>query len=114
MAIHNPGSDLELASAARNSNGSSVAVPTEGSIAARGAWLNVTAASGTSPTLDVKLETSSDGTNWYTVAAFAQKTGISSERKGFAPLDDYARWTWTVGGTTPNFTFAIAVSELVG
>ncbi len=71
--------------------------------------LNVTAASGTSPTLDVAVQTRRDASDaWRAVAAFAQKTAISSERKCFAGLDRQARVVNTVGGTTPSFTFSVS------
>jgi hypothetical protein len=76
------------------------------------ATLTVSAASGTTPTLDVTLETSIDGgTTWTTVAAFAQKTAAGSQGRVFGPLGDQCRWKWTIAGTTPSFTFAIAVEE---
>jgi hypothetical protein len=69
--------------------------------------LAVTAASGTTPTLDDTLQTSTDGsTGWANVAAFAQKTAAASERKIFTGLDRYARLSWVIGGTTPSFTFS--------
>lgn len=68
--------------------------------------LDVTAASGTSPTLDVTIQTSRDGSTWYTSGTFAQKTGVSNESKVFA-VDRFVRASWTIGGTTPSFTFSI-------
>lgn len=68
--------------------------------------LDVTAASGTSPTLDVTIQTSRDGTTWYTAGTFAQRTGIANESKVFA-IDRHVRASWTIGGTTPSFTFSI-------
>jgi hypothetical protein len=41
--------------------------------------LDVTAASGTTPTLDVKLQTTEDGTNWCDFAAFGQATVVSRQ-----------------------------------
>jgi hypothetical protein len=74
--------------------------------------LVVTAASGTTPTLDVKLQTSKDGSGtglgaWRDVASFAQATGAASERKSFSGLDRFVRAVATVGGTTPSFTFSV-------
>lgn len=100
--------DVELApSAARTAtgNGSSVEVGDRG--VAR-LLLDVTAASGTSPTLDVTVETSHDGTTWRQVGTFAQKTAAGTERKSFSGLDRFVRATWTLGGTTPSFTFEIS------
>jgi hypothetical protein len=42
--------------------------------------LDITAFGGTSPTLDVKVQTLIDGTNWCDVAAFTQATGSSTRR----------------------------------
>lgn len=70
--------------------------------------LDVTAASGTSPTLDVAVETSYDGSTWRSVAAFAQKTAAGTERKSFSGCDRFVRITYTIGGTTPSFTFSVS------
>jgi thioester reductase-like protein len=66
--------------------------------------LTITAATGTTPTLDVAVQTSPDNTNWTAVAAFSQQTAAGSVRKVFAGMDRYARVVETVGGTTPSFT----------
>lgn len=70
--------------------------------------LNVTAASGTTPTLDVAIETSKDGTNWRSLGSFAQKTGVSSERKSFVGVDRFIRANAAIGGTTPSFTYSVS------
>lgn len=71
--------------------------------------LDVTAASGTTPTLNVTVDTAETaaGGSSRSVAAFAQKTGISNERKSFPGIDNFYRVTWTIAGTTPSFTFSI-------
>jgi hypothetical protein len=74
------------------------------------AQLDVTAASGTSPTLDVVLEDTLDGTNWNMIGTFAQKTGPGREVINVTtPFTDRLRARWTVGGTTPSFTFDVLV-----
>jgi hypothetical protein len=73
------------------------------------ATLTITAAAGTTPTLAVSLETTVDGTNWHAVGAFASKAAAGSDADVFGPLGKKARWKATIGGTTPSFTFAIAV-----
>lgn len=104
-------SGAQVASAARTTTANGTAWDTTG-VDEVTATLTVSAASGTSPTLDVILQTSIDGgTNYYTVAAFTQKTTTGTEGKVFGPLGDLSRWRWTVGGTTPSFTFAIAATE---
>lgn len=69
--------------------------------------LDVTAASGTTPTLDVDIETSRDGVTWYVSGSFTQATGVTSEEKLFM-LDRFVRPKATIGGTTPDFTFSVA------
>lgn len=102
-----------VVSAARTATGSSAAVETGQWDVLRGLLLDVTAVSGTTPTLTVTVETSADSSTWYTVASFVQRTAAGTERKSFPGLDRWARLTWTVGGTTPSFTFAITSGELV-
>ncbi len=98
-----------VASAARTANGDSGWLSSE-LFDTASFLLDVTAASGTAPSLDVILETASTvaGANTRTVASFAQKTAVSSERKTFSGFDQYYRARWTVGGTSPNFTFSVA------
>lgn len=75
--------------------------------------LAVTAASGTSPTLDVTIEDSLDGTNWNTVGTFAQKTATGSEVINItSPFARRLRVKYVVAGTAPSFTFSVkAVSR---
>ena len=95
-----------VASAARTTSSNSGALDASG-IRTVSLLLDVTAASGTTPTLNVSVEESDDGTTWRSVGAFAQKTAVSNERKSFAIAGDYYRVVWTVGGTTPSFTFSV-------
>jgi len=69
--------------------------------------LAVTAGSGTTPTLDITIETSADGTTWRTAGTFTQATGVTSERKSFSGIDKFIRARSTIAGTTPSFTFSI-------
>lgn len=102
--------DLDVASAARTVTGTAAAVVAE-DVFAIAAKLNVSAASGTTPTLDVRLETTADdGATWYTCGTFAQKVGVASEAKMIAPVGSQVRWAWTIGGTTPSFTFDVTCS----
>lgn len=102
-------SGQQVASAARTATGTGTAFDTS-DVDEITATLAITAASGTTPTLDVTLETTADGTNYYTVGAFAQKTTTATEAKVFTGLGSLSRWKWTVGGTTPSFTFSIAAT----
>lgn len=73
------------------------------------AQLNVTAASGTTPTLDVVIEDSVDGgATWNTVGTFAQKVAAGREVINVTtPFTGMLRVRWTIGGTGPSFTFAV-------
>ena len=75
--------------------------------------LHVIAASGTSPTLDVVVQSDNNGAMSSPTSrmVFAQATGITSE---WLPLegpvtDDYWRASITVGGTTPSFNYVLVL-----
>lgn len=99
-------------------------------VGARGVMLvlDVTAASGTTPTLDVKLQYKDPVSGKYVDipgAAFAQKTGTGTDsllvypgvaetanREVSTHLGKSWRAVATIGGTTPSFTFTLAGSYL--
>lgn len=104
--------DVGVASAVRTVTGQSAVTEVGGQHTVR-ALLDVTAASGTAPTLNVTLQTSNDGsTGWRTVKAFAEKSAVSSERISASDLDRFVRWNWAIAGTGPSFTFSLT-AELV-
>jgi hypothetical protein len=81
--------------------------------------LVVSAASGTTPTLDVVVQHSIDGgTTWHTLVAFTQKTTTGNELKTEAEVEagtaeaygDCFRVSYTIGGTTPSFTFKVTAN----
>lgn len=80
------------------------------------AHLHVILASGTSPTLDVVIEDSPDDMTYAPVTGmtFAQATAPTCERletaNGSDTLDQYLRADWTIAGTSPSFTFTVAVA----
>lgn len=99
-------------SAARTATANGTVVEETGRRRTLALVLAITAASGTSPTLDVVVQTSRDGGTWYTAGSFTQATTTGTQRKTFA-LDRYVRLQWTIGGSdTPTFTFS-ASGELV-
>jgi hypothetical protein len=69
--------------------------------------------SGTTPTLDVKIQDSADGsTGWADVpgAAFAQVGTTASRQKIPLNVDatrGFVRIVATIGGTSPSFTFSV-------
>lgn len=101
------GVDL-LPSAARTTSGTSSVVGGFGDRISLRAQVEVTAASGVSPTLDVVIEDTLDGTNWNPVGTFTQRTAAAREVVNITGLfTDRLRVRWTVGGTTPSFTFSV-------
>jgi len=75
--------------------------------------LHVIAASGTTPTLDVVVQSDDNGdmTSATSRMVFAQATGITSEWLPLAGAitDDYWRLAVTVGGTTPSFNYVVVL-----
>jgi hypothetical protein len=86
--------------------------------------LSITAASGTTPTLDIKLQHQDlVSGSWIDItgAAFAQKTGAGTDDVVIYPgitstanrrVSDALPKTWrvvsTLGGTTPSFTYSLS------
>ncbi len=71
---------------------------------------NVTAVTGTNPTLDIKFQESLDGTTWIDIpsATLVQWTGTGTKRLEFASRAAYVRAVSTIGGTaTPTFTYSL-------
>ncbi len=108
-----PGDLVSLADpAARTTSGSGPAVAVGASNTVR-AQLNVTAATGTTPSMTVTIETSADGsTGWTSVGAFSAVTTATTARKVASALDRFIRVSWAITGTTPSFTFNVS-GELV-
>ena len=78
------------------------------------AYLNVTAASGTSPTLTVAFQDSPDGINWYPIpsGAFSAVTAAGLSRlvvPAGTAVGSYLRAVLTAGGTTPSFTTSLTI-----
>ena len=81
--------------------------------------LNASAGTGTTPTLDVKLQHSDDNSTFADVtgAAFTQVTdvggtaGVQVLKVNVSNLKRYLRVVGTIAGTTPSFDFGV---EYVG
>jgi hypothetical protein len=69
--------------------------------------LNVTAVSGTTPSMTVNVQTSQDNATWSTIASFPAATAVGTSRKVFNGVDRFTRATTTITGTTPSFTFGV-------
>lgn len=97
-----------MASAARTANGNGTASVGFAGYPRLRVQLDVTAASGTTPTLDVVLEDTIDGTNYNTIATFTQKVAAGRQVVDVTtPFADTLRARWTIAGTTPSFTFSV-------
>ena len=75
-----------------------------------GLFVNITAASGTLPTLIVNIQHSPDNSTWYdvpglTTTSLGVVTTVSILPSVMLPLADYVRCKWTIGGVGPSFTF---------
>lgn len=101
-----------LASAARAASGTGASVDL-GIKTGLLLTLAVSAVSGTSPTLQVKIETSADGSTWRLLDTFAVTTAVGPVVRAFAGADRYVRAAWTIGGTAPSFTFGLAGQALL-
>jgi hypothetical protein len=101
---------LVIASAARTTSGDTGAITGYSDSSTLRVQLEVTAAAGTTPTLDVVIEDTLDGTSWNVIGAFAQRTGPGREVVNVTtPFTNRIRVRWTLGGTTPSFTFSVIV-----
>jgi hypothetical protein len=70
--------------------------------------VGVTAVSGTNPTLDVVVQETFDGTNYYDIYHFPRITAIGQyQSPQIRTTGAGIRYVRTVGGTTPSFTNAI-------
>lgn len=109
-------SPAAIPSAARTTSGNGVAYETGDRVEVRGLVLDVTAASGTSPSLTVNVQTSDDNTTWRTLQSFTAVTAApANQHLSVGGLDRFMRFSWTITGTTPSFTFSVGVlgGELV-
>jgi len=72
-------------------------------------FLNVSAVSGTNPTLDVEIQTLDPASGeYFTLVTFTQATGVTKEMKKVTDgLGRRLRVVWTIGGTNPSFTFSV-------
>lgn len=77
--------------------------------------LDSAAGTGTTPTLDVKLQTSFDGTDATAAdvptGAFTQViTAASVQIKSLTAIHRYVKVVWTIGGGGPSFNFGVYVT----
>jgi hypothetical protein len=97
-----------VASAARSTSSNSSTLVAADRVKYLNVFVNVTAQSGTTPTMDLRVDWSLDGATWYNVAdTFTQIGAVTGGFfKQFMVKAPYYRLVWTLGGTTPNYTFS--------
>lgn len=111
--LYEAAQDELLPPAARTTSGQSDQFNIGGYASGAVIEIRVTAASGTSPTLDVDLEDTFDGTNWNKVtdvnSAAITAAGVTIVRLNLknTPTTNRLRLNYTIGGTTPSFTFSV-------
>jgi hypothetical protein len=71
-------------------------------------------ATGTTPTLDTKIQESNDNSAWNDLAVIPQITAAGEYRRRIATSKKYLRAVLTVAGTTPNFGAAQVGFEAAG
>ncbi|MGH2692326.1 MAG: hypothetical protein ACRDHM_07450 [Actinomycetota bacterium] len=105
-----------VASAARTATGQSAAIDTQ-QAEELDLLVDVTAVSGTTPTLDLSVEWSDNGTDWFAAEPADTLTQITATKKTTKTFDVKAanyRIVWMVGGTTPSFTFSVREHPSLG
>lgn len=75
------------------------------------AVLDITAVAGTLPTLDVIIEELDPASGKYsTIDTFPQANSVSTVRRVIVgPHGPFLRASYTIGGTTPSFTFSLGI-----
>lgn len=79
------------------------------------AQIDSDAGSGTSPTLDIKIQTSFNGTNATAVdvptGAFTQIAAAASMQiKSVTVMHRFIKINWVIGGTAPSFNFGAYIT----
>lgn len=102
-------------SAASDADGTGYVDNTTGTTDGGFAVLNVEAVSGTTPTLDVKIQHTADDPagptpTWADLDTFTQVTTSTGSEFITLPatVNRAVRVVWTIGGTTPSYTFNVA------
>jgi hypothetical protein len=98
-----------LPSAARTTSGSGDGSSAAAEFREGNVLLDITAASGTSPSLTVTVETSVDGGSWFAHTAFTAKTAAGKDMLKLANLGSFLRVSYAISGTSPSFTFSVVL-----
>lgn len=101
----------DLASAARTATGTGTAFSTAG-VDSLNVLLTVTAVGANTPTLVLTVETTADGTNYYTAGTFTQVSTVTTQARVVGDLGLLSRYVWTIGGGSgsPSLTFSVSAT----
>lgn len=109
--LHESSQDDLVPSAARTASGASGVLNLGGHVHRLVIEVTTTGVAGTSPSLDLDLEDSFDGTVWNKVAdvATVTATGRTVHRINLetTPTTNTVQLRWTITGTSPSFTFSV-------
>ncbi len=107
---------LTQASATYTASGSSASLNVPLAITTAAVDVNVTAASGTSPTLALYLDRQGADGIWYNVWTSSSITAAGTASTSVGPgcvtgavLTGAIRLRWVLGGTSPSFTFSASI-----
>lgn len=75
--------------------------------------LNISAVSGTAPTLVVSIQAKDPiSGNYVQISAFASQSATGTLRlANLSAVGSLVRIVWTIGGTTPSFTFSVSIQK---
>lgn len=68
---------------------------------------DVTVVSGTNPLIDMMIEESIDGVNWFPFLVFSVRNAPGHQIMRKSDPAQFIRAKWTITGTSPSFTFAL-------
>lgn len=113
--MHATDSILNLASAARTANGDSGAL-TVGIYSELAVDVNISAVSGTTPSMTLYVDRQGADGVWYTIYTSAAQTAVGTVSTSIgvgaatnSAFGDVARLRWAITGTTPSFTFTASI-----
>jgi hypothetical protein len=107
-----PATNVDKASTALTATGNTGTIAADFG-ASISALVNVTAVSGTTPTMDIALQESFDnGTTWQDIYHLPRITAISTVAVPAQLIGGRRRWAYTIAGTTPSFTTTITTMQL--
>jgi len=109
VSLNGPATVTDKASAAVTATGNTGTI-SDGFGQTLSALVNITAVSGTSPTMDLVLQESYDnGTTWQDVYHCPRFTAATTFSVPNITIGGRRRWLYTIAGTSPSFTFSIIV-----